>query len=217
MSIREYYKLNKESSKLIFRGLSIGLTCIFLLLFLAFAMDNKRTFLDGIYVILICFFLGNLMALSILSAIFSIGFSQVNSQIELFSKIPSEIKKVLGLKLVYKPLISKYSFLELTIVGFDDTSFIFFNYDKSSKCVWITIQNMMKDIADFNAEVQYIDKKYKKDSVVLTGWGLRKEIKWKRWLKMNENDVKDEIGKLYTISENENIRVQKIYEKINWS
>jgi len=101
MRIREYYKLNKESSKLIFRGLSIGLTCFLLLLFLAFAMDNKRTFLDGIYVILICFFLGNSMALSILSAIFSIGFSQVNSQIELFSKIPSEIKEVLGLKLVY--------------------------------------------------------------------------------------------------------------------
>jgi len=216
MRIREYYKLNKESSKLIFRGLSIGLTCFLLLLFLAFAMDNKRTFLDGIYVILICFFLGNSMALSILSAIFSIGFSQVNSQIELFSKIPSEIKEVLGLKLVYEPLGSRYSFRELTIVGFDDTSFVFFAYDKSSKCVSITIQNIMKDIADFNAEAQYIDKKYRKDSVVLTGWGLRKEIKWKRWLKMNENDVRDEIGKLYTISENENIRVQKIYEKINW-
>jgi len=45
---------------------------------------------------------------------------------------------------------------------------------------------------------------------------LRKEIKWKRWLKFSEEDVKKEIIELYRISEIENIRVQKLYYKLDW-
>jgi hypothetical protein len=104
----------------------------------------------------------------------------------------------------------------LEIIGFKKNSFILFRYDRNERLVWITIQNIMADIEDYNSRSKEIEEKYKKDDVILSGWGLQKEIKWKLWLKMTEDDVKKEIVDLYRISDIENLRVQRLYYKLDW-
>ncbi len=212
----EYYKINRRVSKFTFKVLGVIFTSILAIFFLIFGLDNKRELIDGFYLFLLCFVLGNLLGLSIFSLAFSLGYSQVKSQIDLYSKIPEDIKDSLGLKLLYRPLISRFSFMELDIIGFDNNSFVHFDYDRSEKLVWITIKNIMNDIDDFNSKKREIDLRYKKDSIFLSGWGLKKEIKWKQWKKFTDDDVKSQIIQLYTISKKENLRVEKMYYKINW-
>ena len=212
----EYFRLNKRASKLIFKNLGIIFTSSLAMAFLIFGMDNKRELIDGFYLFLLCFILGNLLGLSFFLVLFGTGYSQVRSQLDLYDKIPSDIKDSLGLELFYRPLISKFSFVELDIIGFDNNSFVHFDYDRSERLVWITIRNVMNDIDDFNSKKQQVDSTYKKDSIILSGYGLRKGIKWKQWKKFTDEDVKSQIINLYTISDKENLRVDKMYHKINW-
>src|SRR5665648_1220316 len=179
MTLVEYFRLNRNAFHSVFKLLGIIFTSLCALLMIIFAMDNKREPIDAFYLFVLCFVLGNLLAFSFLLLAFSDGYNQVKSQIQLFSKIPSEIRDSLGLKLFNKPLLSKYSFVELNIIGYEDNSFIHFDYDRGQKLVWITIRNIMNDIEDFNYIKLEIDRKYQKDSVFLSGWGLKKKIKWK--------------------------------------
>ena len=216
MKLIEYYKLNRSVSNFVFKLLGIIFTCLFAILMIIFAMDNKRELIDAVYLFILCFFLGNFLAFSFFLLAFSDGYNQVKSQIQLFSKIPFEIRDSLGLKLFYKSLFSKYSFVELDIIGYEDNSFIYFEHDRGQKLVWITVRNIMNDIVDFNVKKQEIDEKYKSDSIFLSGWGLKKEIKWRQWNKLTEEGVKDQIIQLYRISEIENLRVVKMYYNIDW-
>ncbi|MFV0592510.1 MAG: hypothetical protein ACK5M7_14070 [Draconibacterium sp.] len=217
MTLIEYFKLNKSVTKFTLKISGVLFSGILAILFLIFGLDNKRELMDGFYLFLVCFILGNLLGLSFFALAFSLGYSQVKSQIILFSKIPSDIKDLLGLKLFFRPPASKFSFTELDIIGFDNNSFVHFDYDRGEKLVWITIRNIMNDIDDFNSKKREIDSKYKRDSVFLSGLGLKKEIKWKQWKKFTDDDVKSQIIQLYTISEKENLRVEKMYYKINWT
>jgi len=216
MTLVEYYRLNRNIFHLVFKLLGIIFTCVFALLMIVFAMDNKREPIDAVYLFILCFVLGNFLAFSFLSLAFSDGYNQVKSQIQLFSKIPSELRDSLGLKLFYKSMSSKYSFVELNITGYEDNSFIHFDYDRGQKLVWITIRNIMNDIEDFDRKKLEIDRKYQKDSVFLSGWGLKKEIKWKQWNNLTEEGVKDQIIQLYRISELEDLRVERMYYNIDW-
>jgi hypothetical protein len=65
MTFKEYYKLNKRALRSLFKILGIVFTSLYSILFIIFAMSNKNELIDGLYVFILCFILGNFLAVSI--------------------------------------------------------------------------------------------------------------------------------------------------------
>jgi hypothetical protein len=62
-------------------------------------------------------------------------------------------------------------------------------------------------VDNFQKRMIEIRKKYKKERIELTGYGLRKNIKWKEWKGFTNEDVNLIFEKLRTISIEENLEV----------
>lgn len=204
MNFREYFKLTKETSKNCLKVCGVIFTSIYAIIALITGYKNE-SFADSIEIFVLCFLLGNGFGLFIWALAITSSYGQIKSMIKFFNSIPHEVKERLGLRLIAKPQNPKYHYLQLEIVDtISDNPFIF-NFDKES--VWMAIVNNLRMVDNFQKRMIEIRKKYKKERIELTGYGLRKNIKWKEWKGFTNEDVNLIFEKLRTISIEENLEI----------
>ena len=186
MNFREYFKTDKRDFKELFEDLWSNIYFIYAII--ALKQDIRMlSFADSIEIFVLCFLLGNGFGLLIWALAITSSYGQIKSMIKFFNSIPHEVKERLGLRLIAKPQNPKYHYLQLEIVDtISDNPFIF-NFDK--KFVWIAIVNDLRMVDNFQKRMIEIRKKYKKERIELTGYGLRKNIKWKEWKGFTNEDV----------------------------
>ena len=186
MTLREYYRLTIETTKSCFKICGVIFTSIYALIAIVSGYKNE-SFSDTIEIFIICFLLGNGFGLFIWLFAFFSSFGQFKSMTRFYESIPNETKEEFGLILISKPQNPKYNFLQLEILDTKSEHPFLFKYDK--KFVWIVLINDLSVINNFQKRIFEIQKKYKMQQIVLTGWGLRKNIKWKDWKTITNEKV----------------------------
>jgi hypothetical protein len=82
-------------------------------------------------------------------------------------------------------------------------------YEKSEKQVWIDVLNAMEDV-DFDQICGRVDKVWSNQSIIMTGYGLRKKISLKEWNKMSRTEFCNILIKLIDVSKIEGLDVTLI-------
>ena len=173
---------------------------------IAIITGNRNSSLsDSLEVFILCFLLGNAFGMFIWFIAIRSAYEQVIAFTKFYDSIPKEIKDLSGLMLVVRPQNPKYHFLNLEILDTASKQPYLFNFDK--KYIWITIINDLSTVKNFQKRMIEIHKRYKNEQIVLTGWGLRKNIKKKEWNMITYEKVLEIFEKLKTISNNENLIV----------
>ncbi len=202
MTFREYFILTKETTNSCIKICGVIFTSIYALIAIITGYRNE-SFSDSIEIFFICFLLGNGCGLFIWFLAIISAYRQVKIIRKFYDSIPGEIKDRLGLSLVARPQNPKYNYLQLEILDTISKQPYIFYYDK--KYVWIAIINDLGDIENFQKRMIEIQKKYKKEQIVLTGWGLRKNIKLKEWQMITYEKIDMILEELKTISNKENL------------
>jgi hypothetical protein len=202
MTFREYYKLTRETTNSCIKICGVIFTSIYAVIAIITGYRNE-SFSDSIEIFLICFLLGNGFGLFIWFLAIISAHGQVKAMTKFYDYIPKEIKDRFGLSLVARPQNPKYNYLQLEILDTTSKQPYLFNFDK--KYVWIAIINDLSTIDNFQKRMIDIQKRYKKEQIVLTGWGLRKNIKRKEWKMITYEKVDMILEELKTISNKENL------------
>jgi hypothetical protein len=134
------------------------------------------------------------------------SFGSIKSTISLFNSIPKEIKEKFGLSITLSKLISKYDYLEAHIAGTGSNVPIFY-FRYLPQDIQIMIVNHITDDKNLPQYKSSIDKKYKKQRIILTASGLGKMIKHRKWKKLTQSDIENHINELITISEKEGLEI----------
>lgn len=204
MNFRDYYKLTKETTNSCLKICGVIFTSIYAIIAVIIGYKNE-SFVDSIEIFVLCFLLGNGFGLFIWVLAITSAYGQTKSMIKFFNSIPNEVKEKFGLSLIAKPQNSKYNYLQLEIVDSKSENPYIFNFDK--EFVWIAIINDLRTVENFQKRMIEIQKKYKKERIVLTGWGLRKNIKWKDWKGISNEEINQIFEILRTISIEENLKI----------
>lgn len=204
MSFREYFKLTKETTNYCLKICGVIFTSIYAVVAIITGYKNE-SFSDSIEVFVLCFLLGNGVALFVWVLAITNAYRQVKTMAKFYDSIPNEIKEKFGLSLTTRPQNPKHNYLQLEILDTKSEQIFLFNINK--KVVWITIINDLSAIENFQKRMLEIQKKYKKEQIVLAGWGLRKNIKWKDWQKITTENINTIIEKLRTVSIEENLKI----------
>ena len=208
MRMIEYYRLNKSVVANLFT--KIGSVMVFLIsliyLFTSLPIDSIETFISILFVSVV---LGNFIALSILVLVFQIEYVSFKTQNEFFKTLKvgwiSEFD--CRMSFFYPPF--KYSFLQSKILFVHNHVLFSLVCEKSEKQVWIDVLNTMEDV-DFDQICGRVDKVWANQSVIMTGYGLRKKISLKEWTKMSKAEFCDILSKLIEVSEIEGLDVTLI-------
>jgi hypothetical protein len=166
---------------------------------------KNESFVDSIEIFALCFLLGNGFGLFIWVLAITSAYGQTKSMTKFFNSIPNEVKEKFGLSLIAKPQNRKYNYLQLEIVDTKSENPFIINFDK--EFVWIAIINDLRNVENFQKRMIEIQRKFKKERIVLTGWGLQKNIKWKDWKGISSEEIIQIFEKLRTISLEENLEI----------
>ncbi|MEL6976318.1 MAG: hypothetical protein AAGL29_13105 [Bacteroidota bacterium] len=131
------------------------------------------------------------------------AFGKVKSTFRFYDTIPNEIKSKYGLQLWPKRLDSKLNYLQYDILDTKSKRPIRLDYD--TKNVWIKLHSSLKSVKDFPKRTFEIQKKYKREAIILTGWGLGKRIKRSNWNEITADGLKAIIDELKLISSEEKL------------
>jgi len=151
-------------------------------------------------------FLGLLFSVFILFLAVLVSYKKIKPIINFYNSTPKEIRKKCGLSIYEKNLDLKYNYLEFEIRGVETTEYPI-GFDLVGKQVWIKIFNNLEKVENFQKKRLIILKKYKKEKIELTGWGLIKIISKKEWDSITESEFEKIINKLKSISETENLEI----------
>jgi hypothetical protein len=80
--------------------------------------------------------------------------------------------------------------------------------NRSEKQIGISVINDLSEV-DFHEITKYIDKQYKVDSICMTGFGIRKIVKYMEWELLGIDDLKQIFTELVDVSELEKLDVFK--------
>lgn len=204
MTFTDYYKLTRDTTNSCIKISGAIFTSIIAVIAIIFGYKNESAS-DSIEIFVISFLSGNgigfiIWFLAILSA-----YAQVKAKIRFYGSMPKAVIEGLGLILVAKPLNPKYNFIQLEII--DTNSKHPYIFDIYKEYVYITVAIDLRDVNDFQERMIDIQKRYKKEQVSLTGWGLRKSIKLKDWEKVTFEEVEMILEELKAISNRENFKI----------
>lgn len=206
MTFKEYFWQTKETTK---HGLKLSgliFTACFAAIGVAVGFKEGFTY-KSIELFLLCVILGNGFSLLILALPLVMSYKRCKAVIRFYESIPGEIKDDLGLILVERQRNARYNYLELDIVDTTREHPFVFNFD--DKFVWITLICDLRTVGQFQKRMYEVQKKYKKERVELTGWGLKKNIPKKEWRTISYERVKVILEELQEISNNEAFEIVK--------
>jgi hypothetical protein len=205
MKRREYFIINKEVILPLFKLIGVVSTSIIAVLFILTSFHFK-SLMDVLYLFLTCFILGNLIAFSLTLMYFSLNYVPYRDQMELFESLSDDLKDEFKIGLYYPPFKYKYDLTDVHILCIYEIYLFGIRYDKAEKTIGITVLNNLEGI-DFANATDYADKKYKNDSICLSGCGLRKVIKYKDWKNSGSNELRKVFMELLKISDEESLEV----------
>lgn len=204
MRFKDYFNLTKETTVNCLKICGVIFTSIYTVIAIITGFKND-SIVGAIEVFIICFLLGNGFGVFIWLLAISSAFSNYKNKTKFYNSIPENIRNEYGLTLVVKPQNPKFNFLELEILDTKSKHPFRFDYNKSE--IWITIYNDLYLIDNFQKKMIEINKKYRREKIVLTGWGLRKIIKKRDWQLINEKRINNIFQELIEISKTENFKI----------
>jgi hypothetical protein len=129
----------------------------------------------------------------------------MKSTISLFNSIPKELKEKFTMFVIQAIVNPKYEYMRVRILSTKpDTPLL--NLEHLDRGIGITVVANVGD-KNFQKCKLYIDKKYKKGQISLTGWGLSKVIGHKTWKKLSHSDIETHISELIMICEEEKLEI----------
>lgn len=209
MRFRAYFKLTKETTNNCLIICGVIFTTIYAIIAITTGYINK-SLTDAIEIFILSFLLGNGLGIFIFLLAITTSYKQVKSIQKFYHSIPDSIKEKFGLKLIAKLQNPKYNYLQLEILDTKSEQPFLFNYDKKFVC--ITIMNDTSILSNFQKRTMEIHKKYKQEKIVLTGWGLKKNIKWKDWQSITDEKINGILEKLKEISNTEKLIIMNRVE-----
>lgn len=204
MTFKEYYKRNKFTTKNTLRIFGIVLTSIFAVLAI-FTDYYGPSLLDTIKKLIIIIILGNGFAFLMLLLPFFSGYAHTRYVDKFFKTIPQKIRDKYGFLIIYKNQNPKYNFLQYEILSSKTEIPIFIELFKKEKNVRINIVNNLSGLDNFQELMLDIQKRYKKDSIYINGFGFYKYVKLKDWKNINESIFDQILADLIEVSIKENI------------
>ncbi|MDR1983551.1 MAG: hypothetical protein LBQ28_01825 [Prevotellaceae bacterium] len=207
MKFREYYKLTKITTKNCLKISGVIFTAISAIIYgITETMNRSDSIIEVTIVFFTCFLLGNSFGLFICILAIISGFKQVQSTIHFYNSIPTAIREKFELGLQPKPLNDRYNYLNLQIIGYiSNAHLLVFEQLKSINGVQIILMCKFDNNLNLQKRILEIGKKYKKEQIALTGWGLSKRVKKKKWKSITEAEIENYINELFVVSEKEKI------------
>lgn len=197
MNFKSYYRLTKETTNTSFKISGVVFTGIYAVIAIITGYKSESV-VDAFALFGLCFLLGNGLGLLIWIFAITTSYRQVRIATKFYESIPEKTREKFKLILVAKPLNPKYNFLEFEIINTGIEYVFVLNTDKNF--VFVTIYSKMGTIENFQKRSLEIQRKYKSDNIVLTGWGLRKILKDSEWRTLTCDNIDTIIDRLIEVS-----------------
>lgn len=211
MNFKSYYRLTKETTNNCFKLCGVVFTGIYAVIAIISGYQNN-SIVDAFALFALCFLLGNALGLLIWILAVTTSFRQVRMTIKFLESIPDKTRERYKLVYVSQPLNPKYNFLQLDIVNTGAEYIFNLKFDKNY--VFITIYSDMRKIENFQKRSLEIQRKFKSDNIVLTGWGLRKVLKTSEWRILTCDNIDTIIERLLELSNSESFTIsQRVVNK----
>lgn len=204
MNFKSYYRLTKETTNNCFKICGVVFTGVYAVVAIISGYQNK-SIVDAFALFALCFLLGNALGLLIWILAITTSFKQVRKTIKFYEAIPEKTREKYRLVYVAQPLNPKYNFLQWDIVNTGVDHIFNLKFDKNF--VFITIYSDLTMIDNFQKRSLEIQRKYKTDNIVLTGWGLRKVLKSSEWRIITCDNIDTIIEQLLELSSSEGFRI----------
>lgn len=203
-----YFKANKNTILSLYKVMGAYSTGIIAILFLATGFEFTST-LDVWFLFLTCVIVGHLITFSLLLMYLSVNYNLFSDHIKFYNELRNELKTEFKILLYEKPLSEKYGLLEVRIYCIWKGYLFNLMPSRAEKQVGVSVINDLNDV-DFHKITKYIDNQYKRDSICMTGFGVRKTIKIAEWNLLEVDDLKRILKELVNVSESEKLDVVKI-------
>lgn len=199
----EYFGANKKVILNLFKILGVAATSVFAILFLATSF-RFNTMLDALYLFLVCFVLGNLIAFSFTYLSFSTQYNSYSEQLTVFNSLDEATKEEFKIVLYTHEPKQKFGHTKVSVYGHVMESFFEIRPDRSEKKIRVILFDKLEDV-DFEKAYQLIKEKYSNDSISLTGAGLVKLIQADNWKNINSINFRTVFLELYQVMKEENL------------
>lgn len=204
MNFKQYLGFTKEAWLFGMKVAGLVFTTIYVGIAIATGYQNQ-SIAEAIEIFILCFLLGNAFALSMCFVLIYTAYRQAKSTIKFYNLIPEEIREEFGLILIEKSRNPKHDLLEFTILDEKSETPVLYSY--KNKLIGITIINRLDHLSNTHNAMLDIRKKYKKEKIILTVNGLRKNMKRKEWQSITAEKIYEIINELITISKKEGLEL----------
>jgi hypothetical protein len=204
MKIREYFKISKNPFYFCTKVCGIIFSTIFGIIAIASALKNG---LDSnpVLITICCVILGYLFGLCIaLTALISSYFN-IKTSLKFFQTIPESIKKFFQLSILKLDYNEKWDFPGIKIISNNKNYPVNFDYNRATKEIWIELRISFQNIDEINSKLDVFSKKYNKERLELTGYGIRKVLKIKEWKNMSDPEISKILQEMHNVAENESL------------
>lgn len=201
MTFKEYRKLTKSTTKYCLRICGILFSSCFCIIYL-FTEALSTPFLKNILTIAALFLLGNLFAVFIWLLAILTSFAKVKRMSKLIDDIPQDVKEHYKISMILKTQDKKISYPNCEIISLKSN--YPFKLDCDGSNVYLTLYYHISYIKIFEQQKTRFDRKYKKENIKLSGFGIMETSKRKLWPFMTQTDLDNRLKHLEEIAETEN-------------
>ena len=218
LTFREYFRASRDA---IINGLKIWgvvFTVIMVIIMVIAEWGNFTSITEVTKWLVICFLCGFGLGLFCVSLGVHSEYSRTKATIRFFNSIPQSIKEHYGLY-IGDSRTHKHDFPQIEIVNhIPNSPIVQFRIvgneavrhrDREEKGIGIILYIHFDENVNFQRKKFDFDRKYKKQHISLTRWGLRKFVSTKEWNTMSEKDINIYLRELLEIAENEEMNIIK--------
>ena len=207
MTIKEYFKLTKSNSSRLIQIIGVIYTILFA--FILIIANYNKSLTDVFNNFIIIFLIANGFAFLVWSLSFFDSYFNVKRMLFFYESFQSQ--KLNIFLTLHEEQRRKSDLLNFFVIGIYSEHIYRFTLDKDF--VYVTLYLNLDDIERFPRRASAIRVKYTKLSLDLTGYGLMRQIKLKRWQRYSSEDIITLLDELENISNIEKIPIIKYDEE----
>lgn len=197
ITLKEYIKQTKTTSKYCFRISGIIISVIFCFLYrLTYAPIDS--FPKILLMLVICVLLGNAFAVFILFCAIIASYGKLKRSLKIIDELPKEVRDSYEIRLFYDKKDLRYNYPAGEIYGHKDNHLINIKSDESN--VFVTYVCMSDALWQKKPK---FDRKYRKEKITLFGSGLTQKIRRKEWRRITPSDFDKIVQHLIEIAKTE--------------
>jgi len=205
MKIHDYYKATLPTFKSCLKICGVIFTAVAALISIGVAFTEGSAE-NPFLIFLACVIYGNLLGLFIAVVGLISGYYKSKRVFQIASDIPQEIRSSLLMEISQVMEDDRYHFLSFQITGYADDSEIHITYHQPMKEVWIHLPLDPFHSEDFDRKMISLNKKYRKQKIQLTGFGLGKALEYRSWKKNGSKNLMRVIEELTDVSKTEGLK-----------